>query len=57
MSRRLHIRKIRAQSGNTALILASEWGYIDCVQQLLDAGADTDAENDVRASVSLRLLL
>ncbi len=36
------------QDGSTALIVANEKGHADCVRQLLDAGADKDAANNVR---------
>ena len=40
-----------AQIGCTALIFAAENGHADCVRLLLDAGADTNAQNIVRLSV------
>jgi ankyrin repeat protein len=36
------------QSGRTALIWAAQWGSADCVRLLIDAGADTEAKNNVR---------
>ena len=39
-----------AQYGNTALILASQAGHADCARLLLDAGADKEATDVVRAS-------
>ena len=36
------------QGGWTALILAARWGRTDCVQLLLDAGADKNATDNVR---------
>jgi ankyrin repeat protein len=36
------------QGGDTALMLASKMGHIDCVRVLLEAGADKDAEDNVR---------
>ena len=40
---------VRAQDGYTALIFAAMHGRADCVRLLLDAGADKDAKNEVRA--------
>ncbi len=40
----------RAQSGSTALILAAGSGHADCARLLLDAGADKEATDKVRAS-------
>ena len=37
-----------AQDGRTALIGAAESGDANCVRLLLDAGADTEAKNNVR---------
>ena len=37
-----------SQDGATALIWAAEMGRADCVRLLIDAGADKDAENNVR---------
>ena len=49
--RRRHIwARWRAQYGNTALIYAAVYGHADCVQLLLDAGADKNARCKVRAS-------
>ncbi len=39
-----------AQSGNTALIWAAMRGHADCARLLLDAGADTEVKDNVRAS-------
>ena len=36
------------QDGYTALIFAAEYGHADCVRLLLDVGADTGANNNVR---------
>ena len=41
-----------AQYGWTALIRAAESGHVDCTRLLLDAGADKDAKNNVRASAN-----
>ena len=39
----------RAQNGCTALLSATgSNGDVDCVQLLIDAGADTNAKNNVR---------
>ena len=38
----------RAQNGNTALLIAGYLGRTDCVQLLLDAGADKEAKDEVR---------
>ena len=40
----------RAQGRWTALIYAAAEGHADCVRLLLDAGADKDAKDQVRAS-------
>jgi hypothetical protein len=48
VGRRLHICQIFAQSGDTALILAACYGHTDCARLLLDAGADKDAQTNVR---------
>ena len=39
----------RAQYGRTALICAGYNGHADCARLLLDAGADKNAANKVRA--------
>ena len=55
-ARAMHVRggetlaHTRAQSGSTALIYAALYGRMDCARLLLDAGADTEATNVVRAS-------
>ncbi len=41
--------RARAQFGQTALILAAGEGHVNCVRLLLDAGADKEAKNVVRA--------
>jgi ankyrin repeat protein len=43
----------RAQNGSTALMFAAEKGHVDCVRLLLDAGADKEAKNEVRASAGV----
>ncbi len=40
---------MRAQSGQTALILAACTGHVDCVRLLLDSGADVGYKATVRA--------
>ena len=40
-----------AQDGSTALISVAAYGRVDCARLLLDAGADTNAMNNVRVSV------
>ncbi len=40
-----------AQGGNTALIWAGYKGHADCARLLLDAGADKNAKDKVRALV------
>ena len=40
-----------AQFGSTALIYAARDGHADCARLLLDAGADKEAKNNVRARV------
>ena len=40
----------RSQGGSTALICAAIKGRADCVRLLLDAGADKNAKDLVRAS-------
>jgi hypothetical protein len=42
-----------AQEGFTALIAAAREGHSDCVRVLLDAGADKNATDKVRASAGL----
>ena len=42
-------RRRRAQGGWTALISAAVTGYADCARLLLDAGADKNATDQVRA--------
>ena len=42
----------RAQFGYTVLMLSAEKGHADCARLLLDAGADKEAKNHVRASWS-----
>ena len=37
-----------SQGGYTALMYAAERGYIGCVRQLIDAGADKEAKASVR---------
>ena len=44
----------RAQIESTALIRAAEEGHADCVRLLLDAGADKNAKDNVRASAGVR---
>ncbi len=43
----------RAQWGWTALIVAAEKGRADCARLLLDAGADKEAKDKVRASAGV----
>ncbi len=45
-----HIERRRAQQGRTALISAGFSGRVDCARLLLDAGADSNAKDNVRAS-------
>ena len=40
-----------AQGGDTALILVSRLGRLDCARLLLNAGADKDAKNNVRVDL------
>jgi ankyrin repeat protein len=42
---------VHAQMGFTALMMAAEDGHIDCVRLLLDAGADKNAEENVRGTI------
>ncbi len=37
-----------AQDGETALMYAASRGYVDCARLLMDAGADKDAQCNVR---------
>ncbi len=37
-----------SQRGSTALMDAAWSGHANCVRVLIDAGADTDAKNEVR---------
>ncbi len=37
-----------SQDGNTALMWAAEYGRAECVRLLIDAGADKEAEDNVR---------
>ncbi len=46
-----HFGRRRAQNGNTALIWAGYKGHKECARLLLDAGADKNAKNNVRALV------
>ncbi len=46
-----HLTK-HAQTGYTALIYAAIEGRAECVRLLLDAGADKEAADEVRASRS-----
>ncbi len=39
-----------SQDGYTALISAAAYGHADCVRLLIDAGANKEAKNGVRAS-------
>ncbi len=39
-----------AQSGKTLLVYAATNGHADCARLLLDAGADANAADNVRAS-------
>lgn len=41
----------------TALIRAAQHGHADCVQLLLDAGADKEATNFVRGFIAWHLLI
>ncbi len=41
---------LRAQCGDTALTRAAAKDHSDCLRLLLEAGADKDAKNEVRAS-------
>ncbi len=45
------------QNGRTALVWAALCGHVDCVRLLIDAGADTDVEDNVRESVDAAALL
>ncbi len=38
----------RSQDEDTALMHAVRWGHADCVRLLLDAGADKEAQDNVR---------
>ncbi len=49
------IGKYDSQDGDTALICAAKRRFVDCVQLLIDAGADKDAKDNVRRQ-SLLLL-
>ena len=42
-----------AQYGWTALSMAAENGHADCARLLLDAGADTEATTNVRATCGM----
>ena len=44
-----------AQHGMTALIWACYKGHADCARLLLDAGADKNAKNEVRARADVRV--
>jgi ankyrin repeat protein len=48
--------KSDTQDGNTALILAAEKGRTDFARLLINAGADMDAKNNVRALDLMRFL-
>jgi hypothetical protein len=43
-----------AQYGYTVLIRAAENGHADCLRMLLDAGADTEAKDEVRSYFLVR---
>ena len=45
-----------SQDGWTALMLASDGGHIDIVQQLLSSGAKVDLQNKVRHDINLSLV-
>ena len=49
-------RRRRAQLGQTALIRAAGNGHAECVRLLLDAGADTNAKDEVRAHAGTGVL-
>jgi hypothetical protein len=42
-----------AQYGSTALMNAASGGHADCARLLLDAGADKNATDNVRASAGV----
>ena len=44
-----HIGRRAQMSGGTALIYAAHEGHADCARLLLDAGADKEAKDPVRA--------
>ena len=50
--RRGLMKHARAQTGSTALIWAGRYGQLDCLRLLLNAGADMNAADKVRASRS-----
>ncbi len=41
----------KSQWGSTALIYAAQNGHIDCVQVLVESGADMGTKNDVRGMI------
>jgi hypothetical protein len=47
----------RAQNGWTALIMAAQWRRADSARVLLDAGADKNAVDKVRASSGAGVML
>ncbi len=48
---------VNPQRGETALICAAQAGYYDCVNLLVDGGADKEAKDDVRDMLWANMLI
>jgi ankyrin repeat protein len=50
------IRYVRSQHGQSALLCAALTGHADCVQLLLEAGANKEARGNVRVWATVELI-